>query len=61
LKKQKQKQTPQQQAAAFRKAARELGADKSEQRFQDALRTVAKHKPLERPEGKKGRADKHRD
>jgi hypothetical protein len=33
------------QARAFRKAARELGCDESEERFQAALQTVAKHKP----------------
>jgi hypothetical protein len=33
------------QVAAFRKAARELGCDESEDRFKDALRAVAKHKP----------------
>jgi hypothetical protein len=33
------------QIAAFRKAARELVCDESEERFQQALRTVAKHKP----------------
>jgi len=33
------------QAAAFRKAAREIGADDNEERFQEALRTVAKAKP----------------
>jgi hypothetical protein len=33
------------QVAAFRKAARELGADDNEERFKEALRTVAKHKP----------------
>jgi hypothetical protein len=32
------------QAAAFRKAARELGCDPNEERFQDTLRKVAKHK-----------------
>jgi hypothetical protein len=37
------------QAAAFRKAARELGCDESEDRFKDALRTVAKTKPPEKP------------
>jgi hypothetical protein len=37
---------------AFRKAARELGCDPSEERFQDALRKIAKHKP-DRPEPKK--------
>jgi hypothetical protein len=35
------------QIRAFRKAARELGADTDEGRFQDALRKVAKHKPVE--------------
>ena len=34
-----------QQIAAFRKAARELGCDKSEERFQEALRTIVKTKP----------------
>jgi len=38
------------QAAAFRKAARELGADATDEQFQDALRKVAKHKPELRPE-----------
>jgi hypothetical protein len=38
------------QAAAFRKAARDLGADSDETRFQDALRKVAKHKPAGRLE-----------
>ena len=33
------------QAAAFRKAARELGADASDQKFREALRKIAKHKP----------------
>jgi hypothetical protein len=33
------------QAKAFRKAARELGCDDNEERFQEALRTVAKAKP----------------
>jgi hypothetical protein len=33
------------QVAAFRRAARELGCDESEERFQEALRTVAKQKP----------------
>ena len=36
---------PEDQMKAFRKAARELGADNSEERFQEALRTVAKAKP----------------
>jgi hypothetical protein len=33
------------QVKAFRKAARELGCDESEERFQEALRAVAKQKP----------------
>jgi hypothetical protein len=46
VKKPKQLQSPKEQAAAFRKAAREVGADKaSEADFQDALRKVAKAKP----------------
>jgi hypothetical protein len=36
---------PEDQMKAFRKAARDLGADASEERFQEALRTVAKAKP----------------
>jgi hypothetical protein len=43
------------QRAAFKKAARELGCDESEERFQEALRTVAKQKPLP-PKTKKKRA-----
>lgn len=35
------------QIRAFRKAARDLGADESESRFDEALKTVAKHKPAE--------------
>jgi hypothetical protein len=41
------------QITAFRKAARALGRDESEERFQEALRTVAKAKP--RPQVKKKR------
>jgi hypothetical protein len=37
------------QAAAFRKAARELGADKSDERFKDVLRKIAKPKPTHPP------------
>jgi hypothetical protein len=33
------------QAAAFRKAARDLGCTDSEEQFQDALRKIARHKP----------------
>ena len=34
-----------QQLAAFRKAAKELGADESEDQFKETLRTLAKAKP----------------
>jgi hypothetical protein len=37
------------QLSAFRKAARELGCEPDEKRFQDALRTVARGKPSEKP------------
>lgn len=40
------------QAAIFRKAARELGADKSEERFKETLRTLAKAKPMPMPKRK---------
>jgi hypothetical protein len=33
------------QVKAFRKAARELGCDESEERFQETLRALAKRKP----------------
>ena len=36
----------QEQSRQFTKAARDLGCDPDEGRFQDALRKVAKHKPL---------------
>jgi hypothetical protein len=35
----------QNQVSEFRKAARELGADKSAKRFNEALKTVARGKP----------------
>jgi hypothetical protein len=41
---------------AFRKAERELGADASNERFQDVLRAVAKAKPQPRPSKKTKRA-----
>jgi hypothetical protein len=43
------------QAAKFREVARELGCDESEERFDEALRAVAKQKPKE-PEPKKAEA-----
>jgi hypothetical protein len=36
---------PEDQLKAFRKAARELGADAHEEQFQGTLRTIAKAKP----------------
>jgi len=41
------------QVAAFRKAARELGAVQSDELFKETLRTIAKAKPS--PEKRKGR------
>jgi hypothetical protein len=40
------------QIESFRQAARELGCDESEDRFRDALRAVAKHKPQPAPRKK---------
>lgn len=34
------------QGSLFKKAARDLGADESEARFDDALKKVARHKPV---------------
>ena len=49
----KEREDQKAQVAGFRKAARELGADKSsEADFQDALRKVAKAKPSEKRENK---------
>ena len=42
-------------AAAFRKAARKLGADPGEEQFQAVLRIVGKHKP--KPRSKKKKSD----
>jgi hypothetical protein len=44
-----------QQLAAFRKAARELGAEESEERFKETLGTLAKHRP--QPQSKKHKGD----
>jgi hypothetical protein len=41
----KSKQKPEDQVKAFRKAARDLGCDNNEERFREAVQTVAKHKP----------------
>jgi hypothetical protein len=44
------------QIAAFRKAARAAGCDDNEERFQDALRKVAKAKPSDRVGGRARKA-----
>jgi hypothetical protein len=41
------------QMAAFRKAARELGADAGDDQFKGVLRALAKPKPSTRPHKKK--------
>jgi hypothetical protein len=43
------KHRPEDQTKAFRKAARELGCEDNEDRFKEALRTVAKAKPQPQP------------
>jgi hypothetical protein len=49
-KKIKMQDSAKKQISAFRKAARAAGCDDNEERFQDALRTVAKAKPsVEKP------------
>lgn len=45
VKKPNTNQKDQKQVEAFRKAARELGCDEDEGRFQEALRQIAKAKP----------------
>jgi hypothetical protein len=47
----KRDQSTKDQVGAFRKAARELGCDESEERFQDVLRTVARQRPTAREDG----------
>jgi hypothetical protein len=42
-----------QQVATFRKAVRELGCEDNEERFKQALRTVAKAKPQPQSQPKK--------
>jgi hypothetical protein len=44
MKKAQKIQSPKEQVEAFRKAARELGGDESEERFREVLRTVANRK-----------------
>ena len=48
------------QVKKFRKAARALGCDESEERFQEALRTVAGSKPAPRDKCAPGQT-KHRE
>jgi hypothetical protein len=55
VKKSKLIQSPKEQVAAFRKAARDLGGDDNEKRFQAALRKVAKHKLPPQPKKQPGR------
>jgi hypothetical protein len=48
--------TDKSQLAAFRKAAREIGADASDERFRETLRTLAKHrKPQPQPKNKRAK------
>jgi hypothetical protein len=42
------------QLAAFRKAARERGADESEERFKETLRALAKQEPQPMKKEKRG-------
>ena len=54
----KSEQKQSDQIRAFRKAARELGADKTDERFKAALRTIAKAKSPSPEKAKhKGPAD----
>ena len=43
------------QAEKFRQAARELGCEESEEAFDAKLRTIAKQKPKDPPEEKRGK------
>jgi hypothetical protein len=52
----KTEKKPNNQMAAFRKAARELGANASDERFKDVLRTIGKAKPSPMRDGDKDRA-----
>jgi hypothetical protein len=47
---------PKDQIAAFRKAARDLGADAGDDQFKGVLRTLAKTKPQPQPPKKSKRA-----
>jgi hypothetical protein len=48
------------QIAKFREAARELGCDESDERFEEALRAVAKHKPESNPKPSLKNKDKRK-
>ena len=44
------KETPKSQTDKFREAARALECDDDEQRFQERVKKLVKHKPVEKPE-----------
>jgi hypothetical protein len=48
------------QIQKFREAARELGCDESDERFQEALRAVAKQKPESNPKPSSKNEDKQK-
>ena len=52
----KQEKTDKGQLKAFRKAARDLGADAGDDQFKGVLRTLAKAKPQPQPPKKAKRA-----
>jgi hypothetical protein len=52
----KTEKKPNNQLAAFRKAAREAGADASDEGFKNVLRTLGKAKPQPQPPKKTRRA-----
>jgi hypothetical protein len=52
------KQSDKSQSERFKQAARELGCDESEERFDKALKAVAKHKPKVEAGTKKPRSDR---
>jgi hypothetical protein len=56
--KNRKQMTDMEQAKAFRKAAREIGADASDEQFKNALRAVAKQKPADEPRPKAPRRSK---
>jgi truncated hemoglobin YjbI len=45
-------QTGKSQSEKFKEAAREVGADESEETFMDKLKRIAKHKPKKDKSGK---------